>query len=150
MTRRLPFNYGHLELLDLQEDFKPILELDGVRFVLSKLPQPNADGLTLICDGRILCCCGYIQLLPGVAEVWLFPSIYFRDHSVTVVREIDGYLAALAETFHWHRIQTVTQNIEQHRKWMKVLGFDEEGVLKKYHRKQDYIMSARYFEGSEK
>lgn len=148
MIRRVLFNVEHLNILELQPDFSPILNFDGVRFILSKLPLPNADALTLMDDGRILCCFGYIQLLPGVAEVWLLPSVYVRDSPVALVSEVKGYLESTAKVFQWHRIQTVTQDIPYHRKWMHVLGFEEEGVLKKYFDKQDYIMSARYFDWS--
>ena len=148
MIKRVLFKYDHLELLDLQEEYKPMLDMDGVRFILKQLPQPNADGLTLMVDGIVVCCFGYIQLLPGVAEVWLLPSVYMRDHSISVVREVKGYLDSTAEVRGWHRIQTVTRDILEHRKWMGVLGFVEEGTMKRYYKKEDYIISARYFDWS--
>jgi hypothetical protein len=148
MIKRVLFNINHLDIFDLQEEYRPLLSFSGVRFVLDKLPLPGADALSLVVDGRILCCFGYIQLLPGVAEVWLLPSIYAKDHPVALVKEVNGYLESTAKVLGWHRIQTVTQCIYQHRKWMQVLGFVEEGVMKQYLDKKDYIMSARYFDGS--
>lgn len=146
--RRVLFNRNHLDVMDLQESYRPILGLEGIRFVLDRLPLPGADGMTLIEDGRVLCCFGYITLIPGVAEVWLFPSVYVRDHSVSFVREVKGYIESTAQVMKWHRVQTLTQNINQHRKWMDVLGFEEEGTMKKYHEQKDFIMSARYFDWS--
>lgn len=148
MIKRVLFNYEHLNLLELQPEYLPVLNMDGVRFVLKQLPLKYADALTLMDDGQILACFGYVQVLPGVAEVWLLPSVYVNGNAIALVREVDGYLKSTAEIMGWHRIQTVTQDIDQHRKWMKVLGFEEEGVLKKYYQQKDYIMSARYFDWS--
>jgi hypothetical protein len=148
MTRRILFKYDHLDLLNLQEDYRPLLDLEGIRFVLKQLPLPNADGLTLMVDDQIMCCFGYLQLFSGVSEVWLFPSVNMGDYGVTVVREVKGYLEATAEVRGWHRVQTLTRNIRMHRKWMEVLGFVEEGTLKQYYQKEDYILSARYFDWS--
>ena len=150
MINRVLFNIAHLDVLDLQEDYKPLLAMDGVRFILKQLPLPNADGLTLMIDGRIICCFGYIQLLPGVAEVWLLPSIYMKDAPLALVREVDGYLKSTAEVRGWHRIQTITRDIDMHRKWMHVLGFKEEGKMEKYYLGDDYYLSARLFDWSKK
>jgi hypothetical protein len=148
MIKRVLFNKSHLDIIDLQEEFKPILGLEGIRFILDKLPLPGADGVTLTCDGKILCCFGFITRVPGVVEVWLFPSIYVRDHSIVFVREINGYIESTAQVLNWHRVQTLTPDNLLHRKWMRILGFVEEGTMRKYHEKKDYIMSARYFDWS--
>ena len=146
MIKRVLFNIKHLDVMYLQEEYVPLLDFNGVRFILEKLPLPGADGLTLMIEGRIICCFGYMQLLPGVAEVWLLPSIYTKEYPIPFVREVNGYLESTAQVLNWHRIQTVTQNIATHRKWMTALGFVEEGILKLYYEKKDYIMSARYFD----
>lgn len=145
--KRVLFNKHHLELMEIQEEFKPLLQLDGVRFVLDRIPLPGADGLTLMCNGQILVCFGYIHIVPGVVEVWLFPSVYVQKYPLTLVTEVIGYLESTAKVLNWHRVQTVTQDNAQHRKWMKTLGFVEEGLMKYYLNKQDYVMSARYFVG---
>lgn len=146
MTKRILFNIAHLDLLELQEDYQPLLDMDGVRFVLKQLPLPNADGLSLMIDGRLICCFGYLQILPGVAEVWLLPSIHMDKYPLALVREVKGYLDSTAEVRQWHRIQTLTRNLESHCKWIKVLGFEKEGCMKNYYKQEDYILSARYFE----
>lgn len=145
MTKRILFHHKHLDLIELAPGFDEILNLDGVRFSLSLLPTANADALTLMCDGKIICCFGYIQILPGVAEVWLFPSVYAKDRSIVLVKEVSGYLESTAKVRGWHRIQTVTQQDAGHLKWMEVLGFCEEGVMERYFNKKNYVMSARYF-----
>lgn len=147
--KRINFHISHLDLLDLQPEYRDVLNFDGVRFTLSRLNPPNSDAMTLMYEGRVICCMGYIQILPGVAEVWLLPSIYLSDCTVSFVKEVHGFLGAIAKTFRWHRIQTVTKDSVQHRKWMKVLGFVEEGILKNYYDQKDYIMSARYFDRGE-
>lgn len=148
MIERKQFHIKHLDIAEVEISFKPLLEMEGVRFILGQLPQPNADARTLLYDGRVVCFMGYIVTHPGVAEVWLFPTVYFQQYAI-VVREICKTIDELAGSFKWHRIQTVVQNNDKHRKWMKTLGFEEEGVLRKYFQKQDYIMSAKIFDWGE-
>lgn len=147
MCKHVVFNVNHLDVMDVREEYKAsLLALDSVRYVLSNIKGgPEADAVTVLQDGKILMCMGYLSSLPGVAEVWLFPSIYVEKFPITFVREVSNYLNAIADTFGWHRIQTVTQDTPQHRKWMKVLGFVEEGIMKNYFQGKDFIMSARYF-----
>jgi hypothetical protein len=148
MIKRVLFNKSHLDVMELSSEYLPVLKLDGVRFILDRIPCPGADGVTLVIDGKLICSFGYVVLLPGVAEVWLFPSIYACDHAVSFVREVKGYIESTAKVLNWHRVQTVTEDIPQHRKWMSVLGFVEEGIMKKYLDQQTFILSARYFDGS--
>lgn len=143
--RRIVFHSKHLEVMDVRPlDKQSVLALDAVRYVLEKMEGQN-DAITLMYDGRIIACMGFWNLLPGVAEVWLIPSVYVKTVPKFFVREVNRYLTQVAETCAWHRAQTVTRSDLFHRRWMKALGFVEEGVMKQYHEKQDYIMSARYF-----
>lgn len=126
---------------------KTVLNTPNARAALENIPGGEAgDALTLVIDGKVIACFGYFLILPGVVQVWLLPSIYLDQHKLTFVRIVRRYLDQTAEIFSWARIQSVTENDAKHRKWMKTLGFCEEGVLKKYFHGQDYIISARYFE----
>lgn len=148
MTKKVHFHIKHLDVMEVKPEFKEsVLGLDKVRYVLSTIEgNISSDAITIIEDGRILLAMGYFTILPGVVEVWLLPSIYVEDTPVLFVKEVKNYLEALAQTLKWDRIQTVTQDNPQHRKWMELLGFCEEGIMKKYFLGKDYIMSARCFD----
>jgi hypothetical protein len=135
----------HINVMDVRPlDRDTVLVLKDVRFVLEHLPE-KAEALTLLWDGRIFACMGFWSPLPGMAEVWLIPSIYVKYNALGFVRTVDHYLKIAAETFLWGRVQTVTRMDMFHRRWMESLGFVEEGVMKNYYQGQDYILSARYF-----
>lgn len=146
MTRQVQFHVKHLDVMDLRPlDRDSVLALDSVRYILQNLPE-NSAATTIIWDGRILACAGFWSPFPGMAEVWLIPSIYVNQNKFGFVRIVNRYLEALAFTFKWTRIQTVTRKDQFHRRWMQALKFTEEGVMKNYFQGQDYILSARYFE----
>lgn len=145
MIERVTFHPKHLDILQIQDEYRnTVLNLDNAKTLLNNIPGgEQGEALTLMIDGRILACCGYFLVLPGVAQVWVLPSIYVHDHSLIFVRVIDRYLKSLFKTFDWHRMQTVTEVNDKHRRWMKVLGFKEEGIMEQYFNGRDYIMSAR-------
>ena len=148
MLKRVLFKVEHLEVMDVRQiELDDLLALDTVRYFLKQM-SGRIDAVTWVHKGRIIACAGFFCPLPGTAEVWLIPSVYVKEVPILFVREVRSYLEVLAETFKWNRIQTVTRVDNFHRKWMKVLGFEEEGVMKKYRDGQDYIISARYFNWS--
>lgn len=147
MVERKLFHVSHLDLIQVKPEYRELLNSDKVKFVLSNIPGgEQGDALTVMIDGRVVACFGYFLILPGVVEVWLLPSVYVHDHAIIFVKLVRRYLEQTANVFGWHRIQTVTKATSEHRRWMNVLGFCEEGIMKKYLNKEDYVMSARYFE----
>lgn len=147
MIKKIPFHVEHLKLINTDEYTKGLLSDENL---ISKLGSPAdvlvRDAVTFIQDDRVIACVGYNVLCPGIADVWLFPSVYIKDQPITFVREVYRLLDTIADILKLHRIQTVTRNVELHRKWMNTLGFVEEGILKNFYLKQDYFISARYFE----
>lgn len=143
--KKVLFHYEHLKLMDLRrEELESILNIGDIQTVLKQM-QGNAEAITLIHNGRIIACMGYFRILPGVAEVWLIPSVYVKTVPKLFIREVRRYLMALSETEHWHRCQTLTRCDSFHRRWMQSIGFIEEGTLHNYHQGENYIISARLF-----
>lgn len=150
MIKRIPFDIGHLDLMDIRPlDRDSVVCLDSVRYVLKNLPL-RSECVTIIIDGRLIACMGYWSPFDGTAEVWLIPSIYVKEYRFAFVRIVENYLKVLADTFKWSRIQTVTRTDLFHRRWMKALKFEEEGIMRKYFQGEDYIISARYFDWGNK
>ena len=97
------------------------------------------SGFTLLIDGNIICCFGVMECWPGVYEAWLIPSIYVRKYSKTFVKTIKQYIDILQNEYKFWRLQTASYADNLHDRWMKALGFQEEGRLRKYSiNKNDY------------
>lgn len=109
--------------------------------------EQSNNAMTMVHDGRIITCAGFWTLWPGVCDVWQVPSIYVPAVSRAYGREMRRYILRLRETFGFHRIQTVSPNDELHRRWLTWLGFEAEGLMKKYTLdKHDYLMWGKVWE----
>lgn len=140
--RRELFHVKHLDVMDIRPiDRDVVRRFNGVRFLLDNSPL----SMTVIYEGRIIACMGFIEVLPGVAEGWIIPSIYVKNIPKLFAREVRWYIEAQAKTFKWHRVQTLSRPDEHDQRWMRFLGFEKEGVMKQYLGKEDFVMSARYF-----
>jgi len=105
----------------------------------------HMDAETIIYDGRVIACMGFLEIIPGVVEVWLIPSIYVKTIPKLFLKTVKSRLEVLASTLGFHRMQTVGPEGEFNEKWMQWIGFKCEGRMEYYHDKKDYLMWARYF-----
>jgi RimJ/RimL family protein N-acetyltransferase len=144
--KQIIFKPEHLEVADIRPlESNGILNLPETQTRLEKLSQIG-DATTLIYDGRIIGFTGFLEIWPGVAEIWLIPTIYIQTASLTVARLLKNYVKVLAKTFKLHRLQTVAPDDELHNRWMSWLGFQEEGLLRQYSQfKMDYKQWARVY-----
>lgn len=146
MIRRLMFHVTHLDVMDKKLEFDCLLREERVRYYLANIPHNEvADGITLLVDGRVFLSMGFFQIIPGEAEVWLFPSIYVEKQPLLFIKEVKSYLDILSKMFSWQRVRTVTRIDPQHRKWMHLLGFVEEGIIDNYFQGESYIVSSKSF-----
>jgi hypothetical protein len=152
-TKIIQFNANHLDLLEPREyDKENVLDIEGIEAKLITIsemvnsPDCNVDAWTLIYDGRILTCFGYIEHWPGMIEIWQLPSKYIYEKPIVFSKTIKTYIEELAKKHKWHRMQTVAPDDDVHRHWMEWLGFQKEGLLRQYtHKKQDYLQFGRIF-----
>lgn len=139
----LIFKPDHTDLIELRPHDKANIDLDMFKS-LAYMDAEKAQMQTLVADGRIIAIIGYMQLWPGVLEVFVLPSIYIPQHPVAFVRKIRRYLKSLEHTLDTHRIQSTARADDDTTRWMIALGFAPEGFLKKYTRdKSNYVMWAR-------
>lgn len=144
--KQVLFQPQHIEIAEVRS-----LEKDGILNVPDLVARLTAlekigDATTLIFDGRIVGFTGYLEMWPGVCEVWLIPTVYIRTAIRPVSVLLRRYVESLADTFKFHRMQTIAPNDELHNRWMKWLGFKEEGLLEQYSQsKQDYQQWARIY-----
>ena len=92
---------------------------------------------------------GALELWPGACEVWVIPSTHIKRYSLVFAKLVKKNLKNLEETFGYHRVQVTALNDELHSHWLTFLGFEKEGVLRKYTLKQqDFAMWSRVKNGT--
>jgi hypothetical protein len=100
---------------------------------------------TSIKNGHVVACGGVTPMWEGVGEVWLLGSDKVSENKASLARAVYDTLSSLAEHNGYWRLQgTVLANWKQGLRFARFLGFEEEGLMKKYGPdKQDYIRVAR-------
>lgn len=141
--RREIFHVKHLEIMEIRNLEKESIMQNSKILEGLQIHSGKMDAITLIHEGRIIACMGFMEILPGIADVWLIPSIYVPKVPKLFLREVRQYLDAVIEALGFHRLQTVGRTDAYHTRWMEYLGFTCEGTMKNYHQKQDYYMWAR-------
>lgn len=143
--KRILFHVEHLKCMDVREREEGLILGDQRIMNMLLLHSGRMDAETLIYGGRIIACMGFIEVVPGVVEVWLIPSIYVKSIPKLFLNTVKSRLEVVASTLGFHRMQTLGLEGEFHEKWMKWLGFKSEGKMEYYHDKKDYLMWARIF-----
>lgn len=140
MYKIVPFKKEHLDCMEVRSHEDYILKTG----VINSLEDGVA--FTGIIDGRIIACGGVVPYKHGVGELWQIPSIYVADHALVYARYIKEWVEEMKEVFGLHRMETLCQTDELHSKWMKFIGFESEGVKKKFFDGQDYEMWGKTWE----
>lgn len=144
--KSVKFRPDHVDLMDLRPE-----ELAGSTFEVAKerivgFAVASEQALTYTYDGRVIAAMGFIILWEGVIQGWIVPTVHVHTAPVCFARTVRRYIEALAETFKCHRFQTGSYDDELHAKWMKWLGFTNEGVSRQFTPdKKDYVNYARFF-----
>lgn len=139
-----PFKFEHIDLLELREhERETLFELPGGPEMLEGLAE-HSTAVTLFVDGKAVCVYGYYEMWPGVCEVFLLPSVYVPLYSQLVLRRVKQGLKNLEGLNYFHRIQITSLDDELHCRFIKWLGFEEEGVMRAYtNKKENYKMWSR-------
>lgn len=139
------FKPEHLELADLRPRDKAFFErMKHAPNALKTLSDICIEAITVSHKGRIIACCGLIQLFNGVVELWLIPTIHIEEDPVSFCKSIKTFLDLISETLKVHRMQTFSFDGEPYSRFMEYLGFECEGTLKNYtDLKENYKLWAR-------
>lgn len=143
MTLKLKtFRAAHVKQLQLSPFQAETLGVLDMRYGL--LLEENSRVAVSLCEyNRVLGCWGLLPLWSGCSEAWMLVSPEIGFGSLSVVRSIQGILDVAVE----HRIQTsVLASFDKGQKFIEFLGFQKEGLMKKYDaRQRDHIRYARYY-----
>ena len=83
-------------------------------------------------NGEFLGCGGYGQPWPGVAEAWIWVMPQASKYPQGVHKFIKRSIRSLVEEHNLHRISVVVrEDNARARRWMSLLGFELEGILRR-------------------
>lgn len=95
-------------------------------------------------NGDIIACGGVLKLWKGVGEGWLLTSPLIELHRVAFGRAAVRTIERLMDDLQLERLQTMVD--AEHwvsRGWLQWMGFEPEGVMKKYLGGRDFIRFAK-------
>jgi len=86
---------------------------------------------TLLVDGCPVGIVGLSCVVPGVYDMFAFPSERVRGHGLLVMKFAKRTIATAWETLSVHRIQaTCLADNDEYNRFLVALGFKKEGVLR--------------------
>lgn len=117
----------HLQSMDAIPAVKELLTNPAIP---GKLEELGAMSI-LSSDGRtVLGVMGMAPTLPGVCEVFVLASEAQQRHPITFAKAVRKELYTLKAKYR--RIQATSKDDEFHSRWLSWLGFEREGVMRKY------------------
>ncbi len=141
----IDFHPHHLDVMEIrQEEMEGIMALDDAFTRFEAMAKMSIDCKTFVSDGRIIFCAGFFQLWPGVIECWMVPSKYVENSTLQFCKILRQYVHDIIEEYKCHRFQTTAPDDELHARWMKFLGLEKEGILRKYdHNQKNHCIYSR-------
>lgn len=125
--RILPFHPEHVHAIHLQ----PMQVATVSHISLAYLEGLAALGpaATAEVDGRIVACAGVAEIGFGMGSLWAFLSVDSGRHFV----RLDRCVRRLLEIPSYRRIEaSAAASFQPACRWLELLGFDAEGVMRKY------------------
>lgn len=124
-----PFREAHLDIFDVVESHREQTRRCAEQLTyLGKIFQFASH----IIDGRIIFIGGYYIVSPGVIEIFMHPSVYFKRYKYSSFKYINWWLTYMAAEHQVRRIQTWGECTPEQEFLLERLGFVKEGVLNSY------------------
>lgn len=97
-------------------------------------------GWSVRIDGQLVALGGYTELWHGRAALWGFLGAHCRPAMVAMTRRVRAEIEAL----DYERVEAYValSHVEGHR-WIRMLGFQREGTMRRFSRGMDYTLYAR-------
>lgn len=93
-------------------------------------------------NGRIVAVGGYTELWPGRAALWAYLGGDCGPALPAMTRAVRQQVAAMQVEFP--RIEVYAErNHKAGRRWLEILGFRKEGVMRRFAHNADYIMYSK-------
>lgn len=105
-------------------------EVAGLPGMADRLVAAGAKTILSASGGTVLGVIGATNILPGVCEVFVLATKDQSAHPIIFAKSVRKELYTLKEKYR--RIQAVARDDDFHARWLNWLGFEKEGVLKKF------------------
>ena len=123
----LPFDPEHVRAMVVQERQIAVVSHVTPEY-LAALKQAG-PAVTVEADGEPICCGGVATTGFGMGMLWAFVSAQAAHRLV----RIDRVARRLLEVADLRRIEATTeQDFRQGCRWLELLGFQSEGIMRKY------------------
>jgi len=143
----VPFRWYHPRAMDLRPfDLEAYEHLPDLEQSL-KYYETEEHSYTAFLDGKPVCAFGSHILWNGVSESWMMTGHQIEKRPITITRMCRRYFDYVARELLLHRMQiTCNCNDLLAMRFAIALGFQEEGLLKKYGPDgSDYVIFARLY-----
>lgn len=123
-----PFREAHADIFECDPAYEKLFK--------SNIPLCQTLGAQGTCnillhEGRIICVGGWYEVLPGVLEMFVYPSIYAKRHPKLFFREVKFWIDTLKQ--NCRRLQAWGEDTPVSDRWLRHLGFEHEGTLQKFY-----------------
>lgn len=129
----IPFKSDHAKIMMSQGTNAAQIGMEPDHYeVFNNLEFENLS-FTAIADNSFICSAGIVPMWQGVFEGWFIGSNKIWDHPVLAARAIKKGMKQLYQDNNITRLQTaVRADFPMGIKFAKWLGFEDEGLMKKY------------------
>ena len=140
-------------MIEFSSDVRPSMALELEPHQGQKLQAPlSPDNLYALTsagpawavrlDGKLVAIGGHTPLWPGRTALWGYLAGDCGPALPVMTRRVRKEVAALAVEFS--RIEAYAErHHEQGNRWLLMLGFKKEGVMRKFANNRDYVLYAR-------
>ena len=133
----IPFVPDHLRRLQLQPSqawCAPMLDAEMIA------QHAELPAWTMLDGDEPVAVAGTIEIWPERAIVWAYLSSHAGRHMVALTRAAQRYLAVAPQ----RRVEAyVETGFEAGHRWIQVLGFEREGVLRAFYQGRDMTLYSR-------
>lgn len=136
MIKIIPFKKEHLDCMEMREHERGFVVED-------EMAAFEGCAFTGIIEGRIISCGGLLLEKGGNAYLWQIPSVYVHDVKLSYCKYIRKWIDDVSKEFCLNRLESLCVDDELHNRWMGFLGFQKEGVKRRFYNGQDYAMFGR-------
>ena len=144
MTKEIkPYAPEHLKMMDLDGPTRMAVGIYGTE-KFSKIIYGNGPAMTGFVDGNPVCIAGITMMWDGVGEAWALMASGFEKHKFFIHRNVIRFMHKEIIINNIKRLQAAADiKHEKAIRWLEHLGFEVEGIMRKYFNGHDYLRFAR-------
>lgn len=140
----VPFNVNHAMTIHEQESYFDTYNPPDKVYDWNLTRQKAGNAFTLYQGNEIVGCGGIMKIWDGFGEAWtLFTRLLFQNPK-TVHKTVKYIMGELIKEEGFKRVQAVVDaSNERAVRWIERLGFEREGLMRKYIGDKDFYLYAR-------